>query len=371
MGDVAQVVMEKSPDESCTYLSEIIGDESASGKMMPTGAVLDLMDLAAGRVAFNHVKGMVATVSFDHVELIMPVCHMDLVRVEGRLVSVGSSSLVVRVIAYKEDRHTRTFVKSTASYITMVALHKETLRPNKNIPKLKLEKEEDLQEEMKVKARKMLFTKWIEMQQQDAESILNANDVLDQSFHDNKREHLSIAQTQVEVRKQCLPRHLNPNQTLFGGDILIWMEQVATYTAKRFTGNEHMITLTMDRVSFTQPITMRDVLEMKAYVVYVRNYLLQVQVTAFVDKVGNRSDLKLSHTGFFEILNLDSLGFKRPIMTGINLNSATQEELHMYNNAKKRFYFQNDAKKLAQSKTQQNSSETKNRSFFFKKDDEL
>jgi len=45
----------------------------------------------------------VVTLSFDTVNLSTPILHNDLVRVEGRLVRVGSSSMVVQVKCFRHD----------------------------------------------------------------------------------------------------------------------------------------------------------------------------------------------------------------------------------------------------------------------------
>jgi len=341
---------EKSAEESATFLSEIVGDAAAAGRVMPTGAVLDLMDILAGRVAYNHVGGMVATVSFDHVHLRMPICHTDLVRVEGRLVHVGASSLVVRVVAYKQQKQTRAFVETASSLITMVALDKTTLRPNKNIPRLKLETEQDRAASEYVKQRRALYAEWTRLQKQEEQRGTPLTVQLVEEPRENqlgKREFLSISDTVVEVRKQCLPRHLNHNQTLFGGDILKWMEQTALYTAQRFTGNNEMMTLSMNRVSFTQPIMTSDILDMRACVVYVRKYVLEVEVQASVDRSGDRRNMRASHTGYFEILNMDSIGFKTPISVGIKLSDDNPQDLLRYQMAKTRFLFERQQQQLA------------------------
>jgi len=165
-------------------------------------------------------------------------------------------------------------------------------------------------------------------------------DVVEDHGNRGKREYLTISETLVEVRKQCLPRHLNHNHTLFGGDILKWMEQTALYTAQRFTGNKSMMTLSMNRISFTQPITTRDILDMRATVVYVRKYVLEVEVRASVDREGDRRSMRASHTGFFEILNMDSIGFKTPITVGIKLSNDCPQDLLTYQKAKVRFLFE-------------------------------
>ncbi|KAA8498427.1 Acyl-coenzyme A thioesterase 11 [Porphyridium purpureum] len=337
------VIHEKTPAESATFLADILGDRytTTAGGMLSTGAILDLMDVCAGRVAWMHVGGMVATVSFDKVELFAPVSHMDLVRVEARVVETGSSSMTVYCSCYKHDIQTRQFIKTTESFIVMVALDPETRRPNKNIPRIRLETQSDKEIALLVAERKKLNRLWMNMQKESNDGTpLKAKDVEEAStFMSTRRELLTIPETKVVIRKQSMPRNLNHSQTLFGGDILLWMEQAAVYAGKRFTQNEHMLTLTMNRLSFTQPIFVEDVIEMHARVVYVRKYILEVEVTCFVDR---QKAIKLvpSHTGYFTLLNLDPLGMKRPICTGLKFSDDDQESLLTYKKAKDRFLFE-------------------------------
>jgi len=116
------------------------------------------------------------------------------------------------------------------------------------------------------------------------------------------------------------------------------------YCAKRFTqnyGHGDMLTLCMNRVSFTQPITPKDILEMRASVVYVRKFILEVEVICYVDRkgAGKPEDMIRSHTGHFTVLNVDSIGFKIPIAVGVKIDAKDGENLERYKRAKDRFLF--------------------------------
>jgi acyl-CoA hydrolase len=52
-----------------------------------------------------------------------------------------------------------------------------------------------------------------------------------------KTEFLTIPQTEVFVKRQFFPKHVNLNTTIFGGEVLLWMDKIATYTARHFTKN--------------------------------------------------------------------------------------------------------------------------------------
>ncbi len=108
--------------DSHTYLAEIVGEENLAGQRMQAGAILDLMDVAAGRAAMMHAGCAVVTLSFDRVDLVHPIIHLDLVRLDGRVVAVGRSSMMVAVEVTRQDPATRDFVPIQHSYVTMVAI---------------------------------------------------------------------------------------------------------------------------------------------------------------------------------------------------------------------------------------------------------
>jgi acyl-CoA hydrolase len=144
-----------------------------------------------------------------------------------------------------------------------------------------------------------------------------------------RRALVTIPSTEIVVRKQYLPRERNMLGNIFGGEILQMMDRTATYAARFFTKNEHMITVAMDRVMFKCPVTTRDLVEMRARVVYVRTYVLIVEVAVWVHRFQEKQPVQ-SHTGFLTLLNFDEQGFKRRIQTGLQLEEDDQDALRSY-----------------------------------------
>ena len=408
------VPLQKRIAESHAYLAEIVGSENLSGQRMQAGAILDLMDVVAGQAAIRHAKSAVVTLSFDRVDLVHPIVHLNLVRLDGRVVEVGRSSMIVAVNVTRQDPVTREFIPIQHSYVTMVAIDAER-RPNRNIPGLALENDEDRTRNADALEQKSLSAQWVRMQESarrertlsvhqvedplnrekrefllqhsyvtmmaiDAERRPNRNipglalendedrtrnaDALEQkslsaqwvrmqegarqvrtlSVHQvedplnrEKREFLLPEETAVRVRRMFMPRNLNVLGTIFGGDILLWMDRVATYTARLFTRNTHMVTLAMNRIFFKQPIFATDLVEMTARVVYVRRFTLEVEIEVTLQ--GPERDEVSSHSGYFTVLNYDESGFKRPIVTGLRLDDADQENLMRYHLARLRNRF--------------------------------
>jgi len=62
------------------------------------------MDLAAGTVAARHSQGRCATIAVDAMELHRPVQVGDEVSLYGELLSVGRTSMKIRVKAFRRAR---------------------------------------------------------------------------------------------------------------------------------------------------------------------------------------------------------------------------------------------------------------------------
>ncbi|MDH4120212.1 MAG: hypothetical protein OEV94_00695 [Deltaproteobacteria bacterium] len=323
------------PQLSALELSEIVGEEAQAGHRMQAGPILALVDLVAARVAAHHANTFVATLMFDRVDLSRPIQHMDLIRLGGRLVRVGQSSMMVEVLGRRTDMMAREEIPILRSFVTIVAVD-EAGQPDKTIPGLTAATEEDRALQAEVAKRRKLADEWFAMQESNASGALTPAGVVEDANR-TKREYITPLDSEIKVVRQFLPRHLNYRGTIFGGDLLLWMDRVAVYAACHFTRNRHMVTIAMNRLLFKKPIFASDLVSMTARVVYVRTYTLEVEIKVRLRHAdGSEED---SHSGFFTVLNYDESGFKRPISTGLRLREEDQEGLAAYHKAKLRHQF--------------------------------
>jgi acyl-CoA thioesterase 11/acyl-coenzyme A thioesterase 9 len=287
----------------------------------------------AGRIAFQHARSRVVTLSFDRVDLMEPILHLDLIRLDGQLVSVGRSSMVIEVKCYRKDLAAHEFVPVQRSHVTMVAVD-EHGHANPNIPGVRYESPEEERVRDEAAKRKAAAERWVAMQEAVDQGPALKGAEVEEPFNRGKRDFRTILETEVEVRRQFLPRNLNQQGTIFGGDVLLWMDRVATYTARQFTRNAHMVTLAMNRIFFKQPIFSSDLVRMRSRVVYVRNYTAEVEIDVSIQRL-NGEEVP-SHSGFFTVLNFGDAGLKQPILTGLKLDDGDQDGLRAYQKAKLR-----------------------------------
>ncbi|TYZ67587.1 hypothetical protein PybrP1_003356 [[Pythium] brassicae (nom. inval.)] len=325
--------------------AEILGDESLRGAMLPAGPVLALMDLLAGVISLRTAKGVVATVSFDRVELLKPVFHGDFVRVEGQVIAIGSSSMAIQVDGFRYDTPNGAFERTHSALVTMVAIDR-FMRPRKGLPELVDEPPERCRQ-MRETARQRaeLTRRWREEQGAVDRLPIVSKDMLLQRLQ-SKDAFVAVSDTQIEMRNWLLPRHMNQNNTMFGGDLLSWMDQTALQCAKAFAKNDRMVTIDMNRVAFKLPIHSMDVVTLKARVTNVRHVRLEVEVEVFVESVYDASS-RMSHVGYFTVLNTDAASQPKPIETGLLIDETNQADMRTLLKAQKRWQFEKENQDLS------------------------
>ena len=102
-------------------------DINANGHIFG-GWVLSQMDIAAGIVASRRADGSVATVAIDRMEFLAPIHLRDLISVYAEVVSVGRTSMKVKIEVVATRDRGASEVKVTEGLFTFVALD-ENHRP--------------------------------------------------------------------------------------------------------------------------------------------------------------------------------------------------------------------------------------------------
>lgn len=85
--------------------------------------------------------------------------------------------------------------------------------------------------------------------------------------------------TQISAVQQrvVMPRYLNDNGDLFGGDAMKWMDEVAYLAAHKYT-DQKLVTVTVEKIRFLKPVKEGDFIEIKAEVNEVRGLRLMIKV---------------------------------------------------------------------------------------------
>jgi len=96
-------------------------------------------------------------------------------------------------------------------------------------------------------------------------------------------------QTVFETRQSRIlfPKALNDHSTLFGGELLKWMDEVAYITAIRYCRQE-LVTVSADSIQFKKPVPEGTIIELIGSVEKVNNATLVIRVRVFAESF--RSD---------------------------------------------------------------------------------
>lgn len=96
-------------------------DTNPSGDIFG-GWLMAQMDLAAGNIAARYSRGRVATIAVDGMVFLTPVQVGDEVTVYAKLMSVGRTSMRMKVDAYRRPREGEQKTRVTEGIFTFVAI---------------------------------------------------------------------------------------------------------------------------------------------------------------------------------------------------------------------------------------------------------
>lgn len=120
-----------------------------------------------------------------------------------------------------------------------------------------------------------------------------------------------IQQFETRIFKAVFPNTTNHYDTLFGGTALSLMDEVAFITATRFT-RMRVVTVSSDRVDFTQPIPAGTIVELVGRVENIGSTSLKVRVDIFVEEMFAEAREK-AVSGVFTFVALDEEHKPSPI----------------------------------------------------------
>ncbi|MBQ4832421.1 acyl-CoA thioesterase [Pseudoalteromonas sp. MMG010] len=122
----------------------------------------------------------------------------------------------------------------------------------------------------------------------------------------------------THVTKAIFPGRTNHHNTLFGGDALAWMDEVAFIAATRFC-RKPLVTILSERVEFKEAIPSGCFAELIAKVIHVGNTSLKVEVKVLLETMHN-DEKRMAITGGFTFVAVDEKQKPIPIICEEILN---------------------------------------------------
>jgi acyl-CoA hydrolase len=153
------------------------------------------------------------------------------------------------------------------------------------------------------------------------------------------------SESAVEMREMVMPNHTNPQNTVFGGTVMSWIDIAAAMVAARHCGKP-VVTAHIDDIDFIAPIKVGYHVLIQASLNYVgkTSMIVGVKVTSENPYTG---EVRTTTKAYLTFVALDDLG--KPIEVP-GLKVETEDEIRRFENAKKRVQMKKDVRNTLQNK---------------------
>ena len=141
-----------------------------------------------------------------------------------------------------------------------------------------------------------------------------------------------VSESQTIMTEMIMPNDANPMGNLMGGNLMRWMDIVGGIAAGKHC-EAHVVTASVDNVSFKKPIHVGDIVTLEASVTRAFNTSVEIFVEVFVHDIKGQNPRK-SNTAYFTFVALDDKK-KKPIKVAPVI-PLTDEEQRQYEGASRR-----------------------------------
>jgi len=141
----------------------------------------------------------------------------------------------------------------------------------------------------------------------------------------------AVTESAVEMRQLVMPNHTNPQNSIFGGVVMSWIDMAAAMVAERHS-NRPVVTVHVDDISFKAPIKIGDHVLIKASLNFVGKSSMLVGVKVIAENPFTGIS-RHTTTAYLAFVALDDIG--RPIQVR-GLIPESDEEKRRFEAGKKR-----------------------------------
>lgn len=129
----------------------------------------------------------------------------------------------------------------------------------------------------------------------------------------------------VKMTQLVMPPNANAMGTLFGGQLVAWMDMAASVAAMRHARSS-VVTVAIDQLSFDRPIRVGDAVLLEARVSWVGRTSIEVQVVVQSEDLTTGRRV-LTNTAFLTFVAIDADGRPKPVPP---LECTTPEERALF-----------------------------------------
>ena len=134
------------------------------------------------------------------------------------------------------------------------------------------------------------------------------------------------------MTEMIMPNDTNPLGNLMGGNLMRWMDIVASICAGKHC-EAHVVTVSVDHVSFRRPIHVGDVITLQATVTRAFTTSMEIYVEVFASDIKGHNSRRCNDA-YFTFVSLDDKNKKpQPVP---EFKPLTNEEQRLYDGAIRR-----------------------------------
>jgi acyl-CoA hydrolase len=112
-----------------------------------------------------------------------------------------------------------------------------------------------------------------------------------------------VVESKAVMTEMVMPNDTNPMGNLMGGNLLRWMDIVSSICAGRHC-EAHVVTASVDHVSFTKPIKMGEIVTLEATVTRAFNTSVEIYVEIFAADIKGHNSRRSNHA-YYTFVALD------------------------------------------------------------------
>jgi len=137
-----------------------------------------------------------------------------------------------------------------------------------------------------------------------------------------------VSESQITMTELVFPNHTNQLGTLFGGQLMYWIDICASLSAEKLTGRV-CVTASVDKIDFHHPVRLGDAVILLSSVNRVFNTSLEVGVKVFAQSFKEGTE-QHTNSAYLTFVCVDSQG--KPVKA-IEAVPETNEQKRRFNEA--------------------------------------
>lgn len=141
-----------------------------------------------------------------------------------------------------------------------------------------------------------------------------------------------VSESATTMTEMVMPNDTNPLGNLMGGNLMRWMDVVASICAGKHC-EAHVVTASVDHVSFHKPIPLGEIVTLRAKVTRAFTTSVEIYVEVFAANIKGHQPRKCNHA-YFTFVALDDQS-KKPVPVPAVV-PLTSEEEQLFESAERR-----------------------------------